>query len=227
MVAACSTALQLLSSVDETRARTTSKCEEDLEGSRRLRKKRAEGAQKKLGSVRPQRLHRLLPEGDSGGESHLMRGIPSFTTQVIRIVTCFWSIAPSFHRVPTCLSVGRIAARSTVLLKRKTWSFVWWICLWPALRPRPPRCAGLSSTWRNTPRSKVEQNMSFQTSPVKIFVMKDREGHTRDMIFHILMPRKGSGWDWQGGRTIQTADHGWPCQPSIHRCRPPRDPEVW
>lgn len=30
-------------------------------------------------------------------------------------------------------------------------------------------------------------------SNVKIFVMKDGEGHTRDLIFHILMPRKGSG----------------------------------
>lgn len=72
MVAACSTALQLVPLVDETYAGTTSNCEEDLERSKRLHKRRAEGAQKKLGSFRPQRLHRLLPEGDSGGETLLM-----------------------------------------------------------------------------------------------------------------------------------------------------------
>lgn len=72
MVAACSTALQLVPSVDETYARTASNCEEDLEQSERFHRKRIEGAQKKLGSFRPQRLHRLLPEGDSGGESLLM-----------------------------------------------------------------------------------------------------------------------------------------------------------
>lgn len=72
MVAACSTALQLVPSVDETHAGTASNCEADLEQSGRLHRRRTEGAQKKLGSLRPQRLHRLLPEGDSGGESLLM-----------------------------------------------------------------------------------------------------------------------------------------------------------
>lgn len=72
MVAACSTALQLLPSVDETHAGTTSNYEADLEPSRRLHKKRTREAQKKLGSFRPQRLHRLLPEGDPGGQSLLM-----------------------------------------------------------------------------------------------------------------------------------------------------------
>lgn len=69
MVAACSTALQLVPSVDETYAGTASSCEEDLVRSTRLHQKRTEGTQKKLGSFRPQRLHRLLPKGDSGGES--------------------------------------------------------------------------------------------------------------------------------------------------------------
>lgn len=72
MVAVCSTALQLLPSVDETHSRTTSNCEEELERSKRLHKRRTGESQKKLGSFRPQRLHRLLPDGDSGGEWLLM-----------------------------------------------------------------------------------------------------------------------------------------------------------
>lgn len=72
MVAVCSTDLRLLPPVDETHPGTTSKCEEELGRSKRLHQRRTEKSQKKLGSFRPQRLHRLLPEGDSGGKWLLM-----------------------------------------------------------------------------------------------------------------------------------------------------------
>lgn len=159
VVAASSTALQLFPYVDEICSRTTSNSEEDLGRSKSLHKKRTGGAQKKLGTIRPQRLHRLLPEGDSYGEWHLMLqarrvDVPGNSIAALLIVCVFLCVT-------VCLFVGRMRVKPTVPLKKKTWLFVCWICLWPALRPRPPRCAGLSSSWLNTPRSKVDQNISF------------------------------------------------------------------
>lgn len=65
------TALQFVPFTDEMFARPTSDSSAQLEWSKELHKGRAKGAQKNLGSFRPTRLHRLLPEWDPDGDLHL------------------------------------------------------------------------------------------------------------------------------------------------------------
>lgn len=88
------------------------------------------------------------------------------------------------------LFVHRMRVKPTVPLKRKIWLFVCWICLWPALRPRPPRCAGHSSSWLNTPRSKVDQNISFPNlQNVKVtYLWWKMVSATREIWYSISFP---------------------------------------